>query len=117
VTAAKPDQAALDVLIPVGAFVMLRPTICAAVVIGIGAAIAAEQAPVTDKREPTFRTSTNLVLLDVSVADRKGRPVRNLEKGAFEFIARRRAGGRFFTYEQRPVSWDLSWITAEVRAA
>lgn len=95
-------------LTPVGAFVMLRATICAAVVIGISAVIAAEQAPVTDQREPTFRTSTNLVLLDVSVADRKGRPVRNLEKGSFRIYedgAEQEAA--FFTYEQRPVSWGL----------
>lgn len=87
---------------------MLRVTLCAAMVIGIGAAVAPSPAPAQDHQEPTFRTSTNLVLLDVSVTDRKGRPVRNLDKGSFRVYE----DGveqplTFFTYEQRPVSWGL----------
>lgn len=87
---------------------MLRATICAAVVMGVGAVVATPQAPVPDQRETIFRTSTNLVLLDVSVADRKGRPVRNLEKGSFRVyedgVEQAIAS---FSYEQRPVSWGL----------
>jgi Ca-activated chloride channel family protein len=87
---------------------MLRAAICAAVVIGVGAGLLTAQAPVREQQEPVFRTSTSLVLLDVSVTDHKGRPVRNLEKGSFHIyedgVEQEVA---FFTYEQRPVSWGL----------
>jgi len=87
---------------------MLRATICTAVVIGMGATLSSGQAPVPDQREPVFRTSTDLVLLDVSVSDRKGRPVHNLGRAGFRIyedgVEQEIA---FFTYEQRPVSWGL----------
>lgn len=87
---------------------MLRATLSAAALIAIGAAAAPSQAPVPDQREPTFRTSTNLVLLDVSVTDRKGRPVHNLGKGNFRVYEDGvEQDTAFFTYEQRPVSWGL----------
>lgn len=87
---------------------MLKATLCTAVLVGIGSVVATSQAPAPAQQEPTFRTSTNLVLLDVSVTDRKGRPVRNLGKGSFRIsedgVEQEAA---FFTYEQRPVSWGL----------
>lgn len=93
---------------------MLRAAICAAVVIGVGAGLLTAQAPVREQREPAFRTSTSLVLLDVSVRDHKGRPVRNLEKGSFQIyedgVEQEVA---FFTYEQRPVSGGSFWIAVE----
>lgn len=87
---------------------MLKAALCTAVLVGIGSVVATSQAPAPAQQEPTFRTSTNLVLLDVSVTDRKGRPVRNLGKGSFRIyedgVEQEMA---FYTYEQRPVSWGL----------
>ncbi len=87
---------------------MLRAALCAAATIGILAAVMSGQPPERDQREPTFRASTNLVLLDVSVTDRKGRPVSNLEKGSFRIYEDRiEQEIAFFSYEMRPVSWGL----------
>ena len=43
-----------------------------------------QQAGEQERQPPTFRTSTNLVRVDVSVMDRDGRPVRSLSADDFE---------------------------------
>ena len=93
---------------------MLRAAICAAVVIGVGAGLLTAQAPVGEQREPVFRTSTSLVLLDVSLTDHKGRPIRNLEKGSFQIyedgVEQEVA---FSTTSSGPCRGGLFWIAVE----
>lgn len=87
---------------------MSKATLWTIVLVGIGSVIGTPQVQVSAQQEPVFRSSTNLVLLDVSVTDAKGRPVRSLGKGSFRIYEDGvEQETVFFTYEQRPVSWGL----------
>lgn len=87
---------------------MVRASIYGAVLIAVGTAVASAQTTARDQGSPTFRASTNMVLLDVSVRDGKRRNVPNLRKDSFQIydddVEQEIAS---FSYEQRPVSWGL----------
>lgn len=58
--------------------------------------------------ELVFRTETDLVSLDVTVTDRKGRPVGDLTKEDFIVYENgKQQEIAFFSHEQRPASWGL----------
>lgn len=61
-----------------------------------------------DQKDSVFSAETNLVSLDVTVADRSGRPVDRLKKEDFRVLeAGVRQNIAFFSHENRPVSWGL----------
>jgi VWFA-related protein len=57
---------------------------CAWIVALLTALVHGQQQAGDQERQPTFRTGTNLVRVDVSVTDKDGRPVRNLTEEDFE---------------------------------
>ena len=61
-----------------------------------------------DGNKPLFRTETDLVSLDVTVTDQKGRPVADLAKEDFiVYEDGKQQSVAFFSHEQRPASWGL----------
>lgn len=56
------------------------------VVIALGAQEPASQPPSAQQRQPTFKSGTNLVRVDVTVTDRSGSPVRDLSVDDFEIM-------------------------------
>lgn len=59
-------------------------------------------------RRPRFTAETNLVALDVTVTDKRGRPIEELTKEDFSvYEDKRKQEIVFFSHEQRPASWGL----------
>lgn len=58
--------------------------------------------------EPVFRAETDLVSLDVTVTDRKGRPIADLTRENFIVYENgKQQRLAFFSHEQKPASWGL----------
>jgi hypothetical protein len=52
--------------------------------LAVSLAAAMVLAPLAGQRAPTFYSTTNIVIVNVTVLDRKGNPIENLTKGDFE---------------------------------
>lgn len=62
----------------------------------------------SEDSKPLFSTETDLVSLDVTVTDRKGRPVGDLTKQDFiVYEDGKQQNIAFFSHDQRPASWGL----------
>ena len=69
--------------------------------------------PVTEPKEQNLRVAVDLVLLDVSVADKSGHFVKDLQPEHFKIYEDKvEQAISSFSAEESPVTWGLSWIAA-----
>jgi VWFA-related protein len=61
----------------------LRPATCTVLALGVALTVLVAQEPQNQEQQPTFRTTINLVRVDVSVTDRDGQPVEGLDRADF----------------------------------
>jgi hypothetical protein len=52
----------------------------------ISAALASAALLAQDQQSPTFRTNTNLVIVNVAVKDKSGKPIEDLKKEQFTLL-------------------------------